>query len=77
MQESHSNCSRVAQHVLILGSSDHVKLDPRVSQPNQLANSAFQPDSLQEFVKPKSTSLASRLRASAIKAQGFSELVAA
>ena len=30
MQENHSDCSRVAQHALVLGSSGNVKPDPIV-----------------------------------------------
>ena len=71
--ENHSDCSRVAQHTLVLGSSDHVKSDPFVSA--QPAHSTIQSDSTQESVKPKSAFLAHR--ASAIKEQGFSEAVAA
>ena len=73
MQEIHSDCSRVAQHALVLGSSGHVKPDHTV--PAQPAYSVIQSDSTQESVKPKSTCLAPR--ASAIKEQGFSEAVAA
>ena len=73
MQENHSDCSRVAQHALVLGSSGHVKPDPIV--PAQSGNSAIQSDSTQESVKPKSICLAPR--ASAIKEQGFSVAVAA
>ena len=35
MQESHSDCSGVAQHALVLGSSSHVQPDP--TQPTQPA----------------------------------------
>ena len=73
MRENHSDCSRVVQHTLVLGSSGRVKPDPSV--PAQSNNTAFQSDSSQESVKPKSTGLAPR--ASAIKQQGFSEAVAA
>ena len=38
MQEDHSDCSGVAQHALVLGSSDHVKSDP--SEPAQPVNTA-------------------------------------
>ena len=31
MQENHSNCSRVAQHALVLGCSGHVQPDPTES----------------------------------------------
>ena len=76
MQEDHSDCSRVAKHALVLGSSDHVQPDPTgLAPPAQPAHSTLQSDSTQESVKPKSTCLARR--ASAIKEQGFSEAVAA
>ena len=42
MQENHSDCSRVAQHALVLGSSGHVKLDLIV--PAQSTWSAIQSD---------------------------------
>ena len=73
MQENHSDCSRVAQHSLVWGSSGHVK--PDLIVPAQPTHSAIQSDSIQESVKPKSTCLA--LRASANKEQGFSEAAAA
>ena len=54
VQDNHSDCSRVAQDALILGSSHHAKRDPLVlAQSAQPANTAFQPDSSQESVKPK------------------------
>ena len=71
MQENLSNCSRVAQHALVLGSSDHVQSDPTV--PAQPAYSTIQSDSKHESVKPKSPCMALR----AIKEQGFSDAVAA
>ena len=40
MQENHSDCSGVAQHALVLGSLDHVKLDSLV--PAQRALSTIQ-----------------------------------
>ena len=62
MQQDNSDCPRVAQHTLVLGTGGHVQSDPSVTaQPAQFTVSAFQPDS----------------RASAIKEQGFSEAVAA
>ena len=73
MQDNHSDCSGVAKHVLVLGSSDYVKLSPTVSA--QPAHSTIQSDSTQESIKPKSACLAPR--ASAIKGQGVSEAVAA
>ena len=69
MQKNHSDCSRLAQHVLVLGSSDYVQPDPTV--PAQPSYSTIQSDSTHESVKPKSTCLAPR--ASAMKEQGFSE----
>ena len=63
MQEKHPDCSRVAQHAQILGSSDYVQPDSTV--PAQPTYSSIQSDSSQESVKPKSTYLAPR--ASAIK----------
>ena len=38
MQENHSDCPRVAQHVLVLGSSGHVQPNP-TSLPNLLTQS--------------------------------------
>ena len=73
MQENHFDCSGVAQHALVLGSSGHVQQNP--SEPTQPAHTTVQSDSTQESVKPKSTCLAPR--ASAIKEQGFSDAVAA
>ena len=76
MQQDHSDCSRVAQHALVLGSSDNVQSDPFVSaQPAQSGISTFQPDLAQELVKPERTCLAPR--ATGIKEQGFSEAVPA
>ena len=73
MQQNHTDCTRVAQHALVLGSS--VQSDPTVSaQPTQLGVSAIQPDPAQEPVKPEPTCLVPR--ATAIKEQGFSEAVA-
>ena len=72
IQKNHSDCTRLAKHALVLGSSSHVKPDPSV--PAQSTNKAFQSDSSQESVKPKSSCLAPR--ASAMKEQGFSEAVA-
>ena len=40
MQENHSDCSWVAQHALVLGSSSHIK--PDSSMPAQPFNTAFQ-----------------------------------
>ena len=73
---SSSDCPRVAQHALVLGSSGNVQSNPTVSaQHTQLSVSAIQPGPSQEPVKSEPTCLAPR--ASAIKEQGFSEAVAA
>ena len=69
MQKNHSDCSGVAQHALVLGSSDHVQSDP--TKPVLLAQpviTALQSDPSQKSDKPKSPF---------IKEQGFSEAVAA
>ena len=73
MQENHSDCSGVAQHALVLGSSDHVQ--PNSTEPAQPVNTALQSDPSQKFDKSKSPCMAPRT--SAIKEQGFSEAVAA
>ena len=76
LQQDHSDCTRVAQHALVLGSGGNVQSDPSVSaQPAQSGISTIQPDPTQEPVKPEPTCLAPR--ATAIKEQGFSEAVAA
>ena len=67
------DCSRVAQHALVLGSSGNVQSDPSVFA--QSGISTIQPDLAQELVKPEPTCLAPRV--TAIKEQGFSEAVAA
>ena len=76
LQQNNSDCPRVAQHALVLGSSGNVQSDPTVSaQHTQLSVSTIQPGPSQEPVEPEPTCLAPR--ASAIKEQGFSEAVAA
>ena len=76
LQQDHSDCSRVAQHALVLGSSGNVQPDSTVpAQHTKLIVSTIQPGSTQEPVKSEPTCLAPR--ASAIKEQGFSEAVAA
>ena len=76
LQQNHSDCSRVAQHALVLGSSGNVQPDSTVpAQHTKLIVSTIQPGSTQEPVKSESICLAPR--ASAIKEQGFSEAVAA
>ena len=76
MQENHSDCSVVAQHALVLGSSGHVQPNPtEPALSAQPVNTALQSDPSQKSDKPKSQCMAPR--ASAIKEQGFSEAVAA
>ena len=76
LQQNNSDCPRVAQHALVLGSSCNVQSNPTMSaQHTKLSVSAFQPGPSQEPVKSEPTCLAPR--ASAIKEQGFSEAVAA
>ena len=76
MQQNHIDCTRVAQHALVLESSGHVQSDPTVSaQSAKSGDSAVRPDPAQEPVKPEPTCLVPR--ATAIKEQGFSEAVAA
>ena len=76
LQQDYSDCPRVAQHALVLGSSGNVQSDPTVpAKHTQLSVSAFQPGPSQEPVKSEPTCLAPR--ASDIKEQGFSDAVAA
>ena len=75
MQENHSDCSGVAQHALVLGSSGHVQPNP--TEPAHLPNllSAIQSDPSQKSDKPEYPCRAPR--ASAIEEQDLSEAVAA
>ena len=73
VQQNDTDCTRVAQHALVLGPSGNVQLDPTV--PAQSGNSTIQQDPAQESVKPELTYMAPR--ATAIKEQGFSEALAA
>ena len=78
LQQNNSDCSRVAQHALVLGPGSNVKPDPTVilsAQHTKPSVSAIQPGPSQEPVESEPTCLAPR--ASAIKEQGFSEAVAA
>ena len=75
MQENDTDCSRMAQHALVLGPSDHVQPDTvEPSQHAQPANTAFQSDPSQKSDNSKSPCMAPR--ATAIKEQGFSKAVA-
>ena len=76
LAEDYSDCPRVAQHTLVLGSSGNVQSDPPVSAPPaQSGVPTIQPDPAQELAKPEPTCLAPR--ATAIKEQGFSDVVVA
>ena len=73
MEENHSDCSRVAQHALVLGSSGHVQ--PNLTDSAQPVDTTLQSDPSQKSDKSKSPCMAPR--ASAIKEQGFFEAAAA
>ena len=76
MQETHLDCPWVAQHALVLGSSDYVQSGPpEPAQPSEPADTTIQSDPSQKSDKSKSLCLAPR--ASTSKEQGFSEAVAA
>ena len=76
LQQNNSDCTRVAQHALVLGPGCNAKSDPTVSaQHTQPGVSTIQPGPSQEPGESESACLAPR--ASAIKEQGFSEAVAA
>ena len=75
MQKNDTDCSRMAQHALVLGPSDHVQSDTvEPSQHIQPANSTFQSDPSQKSDESKSPCMAPR--ATPIKEQGFSKAVA-
>ena len=74
--ETDSNCSRMAQHALVLGLGGHVQSNsPQPANPAQSVDTALQSDPSQKSDKSKSPCMAPR--ATAIKEQGFSEAVAA
>ena len=76
VQETHSNCSRVAQHALVLGLGGHVQPNsPKVTKSAQSTDAAVQPDPSQKSDQSQPSCMAPR--ATAIKKQGFSEAVAA
>ena len=75
VQQIHSDCTRVTQHALVLGSGDHVLSDPTLpAQQTRLTDSTIQPDLPQESDESEPTCVAPI--ATAIKEQGFSEAVA-
>ena len=76
LQEANSDCPGVAQHALVLGLGDHVQSGASQSaQPVQPVDTALQSDPSQKSDKSQSSCMAPR--ATAIKEQGFSEVVAA
>ena len=75
MQDNHSDCPRVAQHALVLGSGDHVQSNPaEPANSTKSSDTAIQSDSSQKSDKPQPSCMAPR--ATTIKEQGFSEAVA-
>ena len=59
VQQIHSDCTRVAQHALVLGSGDHVLSDPTLpAQQTRLTDSTIQPDLPQESGESELTCLA-------------------
>ena len=75
VQENHSDFSGVAQHVLVLGSSDHVQSGPYQSaHPAQSVDTTLQSDPSQISGESESPCMAPR--ATTIKGQGFSKAVA-
>ena len=76
LQQTCTDCTRLAQHALHLEPDGYVQSDLTVSaQSAQSSDSTIQPDPAQEPIKPEPTCLAPRV--TAIKEQGFSEAVAA
>ena len=74
LQKDDPYCTGVAQHAMVLGSSEHIQPDPiTLTSATKPLDSTLQSDPSQKSVKPKSPCLAPR--ATAIKAQGFSEAV--
>ena len=76
VQQNHPDCTGMAQHALVQGSSGNVQSDPSVpAQRTKRSISTIQPGPTQEPVKSEAACLAPG--ASAIKEQGFSKEVAA
>ena len=73
--QSHSHCTRVAQHVMVLGSGQHVSTDsPKSSESREPVDSTLQSVSSQGPSKSEPACMAPR--AFAIQQAGFSEEVA-
>ena len=52
VQQSDTDCTRVAKHALVLGSGSYVQSDPSVpAQPAQSGNSTIQPDPAKKSVQ--------------------------
>ena len=76
IQENHSDCSGVAQHALVLGSSDHVQSGPsQFTQFAQPVDTTIQSDPSHKPDESEPPCMAPR--ATSIKEQGFSQAVAA
>ena len=76
VQETHSNCTGMAQHDMVLGPGKHVQSSsPQPTQPTRSVNSTLQSDSSQKSDKSEPACMAPR--ATAIKQKGFSAAVAA
>ena len=74
LQDADPYCSVVALHAMVLGPGGNVQPDPiALVSTAQPSDSAFQSDLSEKSVKPKTPCMAPR--ATAIKAQGFSEAV--
>ena len=75
LQEADPHCPGVAQHAMVLGPGGNVHPNPiTLASAAQPSDSTLQSDPSQKSVKPESPCMAPR--ATAIKAQGFSEAVA-
>ena len=72
---THTDCTRVVQHALVLGPGNHVQSDPTVCTFCLTFDSVTQPDPSQEPGKSESTCLA--LEPQLPRKQGFPEAVAA
>ena len=74
--KNNSDCPGVAQHALVLGPSCHVQSNPsEPAKPTQSVDTTLQSDLSQKSDKSKSPCMTPR--ASTIKEQGFSKVVAA
>ena len=76
VQQDDSECHRLAQHAMVLGSGDNVQPDTSLpTQPTKSPGQFVQSGSTQEPDQPEPTGLA--LRASVTTEHGFSEALAA